>query len=274
MADKITRREVIVGSAALVAALHVPTHAFGAQQRKPGKPLIKSMRLQTAENLAKMEEFYCGTLGFEKVKKSNEELTVTAGATAITFLKTNTKDEGPLTHFAFNIPQNKIRQVLDWTQKRIEVIPAWGDLADPNYPKEIVHFRHWNAHSVFFWDPAYNLLEFIARHDLANNSTGAFSTKDILCVSEIGLAVKNPVSFAKFLNTEMKVPAYPRGTDPSFAMGDENGLLLCLTDGLLWGGHTKTPKHWRTYETEVEIQGSVVKTVKTPGYPFTLRVTA
>jgi catechol 2,3-dioxygenase-like lactoylglutathione lyase family enzyme len=270
MGEKLSRREVLVGSAALVAAIHAPVLA-GGQGKKNPRTFIRRLKLQTSMELDRMEDFYCDRLGLKRVSATREKLILTGGGTEVTFLKCPPQGQGPLTHLAFNIPQNKIRSALEWTRRKIEVIPAWGDLADPSMPKEIVHFRHWNAHSVFFWDPAYNLLELIARHDLANDATGAFGPKDILCASEIGLPVKEPVAFAKHLNKK-GVPAYPGGTAPAFAMGDENGLLLCLQEGQVWGNHTPTPRTWRPYKTEVEIAGREALSIAFPGYPYSIAV--
>lgn len=219
-----------------------------------------------------MEAFYCGKLGLNKTLLTRTTLSIKAGGTELTFTKTSAMGEGPLTHIAFNIPQNKIRTALDWTKKRVEVIPAWGNLTDPAYPKDIIHFRHWNAHSIFFWDPAHNLVEFIARHDLANDDRGDFGPRDIQCLSEIGLAVKDPAQFAKFLNSKAGIPAYPAGTAPAFAMGDENGLLLCLLQGQVWGEHTATPRTWNPYKTEIELAGASGKTLTYPGYPFSIKM--
>jgi catechol-2,3-dioxygenase len=36
------------------------------------------------------------------------------------------------------------------------------------FPPEVVDYSHWNAHSIFFLDPAGTVVEYIARHDLKN----------------------------------------------------------------------------------------------------------
>lgn len=268
MGDDLTRRQLLAGgSAALVAALHAPSLMAPQKKVQPGPPLFRRIRLLAAADLGRMEEFYCGKLGLRRLSIDDDALSIQAGATELTFAKSATDRGGPLTHFAFNIPQNKIRPALDWLRKRSKVIPAWGDLADPAYPKEVVHFRHWNAHSLFFWDPAGNLLELIARHDLANDASGAFTSEHLLNVSELGLAVADPTKFAKFLHEKGGIPAYPRGTSPSFAMGDENGLLLCLQQGQKWWNSTDRQIQWNTYPTEAEISG-LKRDLAVEGYPF------
>lgn len=194
-----------------------------------------------------------------------------AGATRFEFTKVGAEVGKPLNHFAFNVPENKIRSVLDWAAKRIEVIPAWGDLADPKMPPEIVHFRHWNAHSVFFFDPALNLVELIARHELSNSASGAFNPSEIECISEIGLPTRKPAELAARLNKELGVAAYPRGTSPNFAMGDANGLLLCLMEDQRWGDHTKTPIRWGSFPMEVDFKACESKPFEIPGHPYHVR---
>lgn len=219
-----------------------------------------------------MEAFYSGKLGMKALGRSKDGISLHAGGTVIEFVKSKRQGDGPLHHFAFNIPQNKIRAALDWARKRFELIPAWGALADPSYPKEVIYFRHWNAHSIFFWDPAFNLVEFIARHDLSNDSKGGFSSSEILCASEIGLPTTDPVKLAKLLNKELPLPAYPSGTSPQFAMGDQNGLLLCLLKDQTWPNSPKKSIKWGVNRTEIELAGTEDKTIQVPGYPFTIRV--
>lgn len=267
----LSRREVLSSGAALVAAIHVPALVASEQRIKAGPPLLRRIRLGTRTDLRIMEDFYCGKLGLPKEEGGRSDLSVRIGASILIFKRENADGPKPFTHLAFNIPQNTIRSGLDWLADRAKVIPAWGDLADPGFPKEVVHFRHWNAHSLFFWDPAGNLLELIARHDLANDSSARFTSKLLLNVSELGLAVRDPSATARFLHKEAGIPAYPRGTEPTFAMGDENGLLLCLQRGQMWNGSPDRKIYWETFPTEVDIRGNGQGSLSVGDYPFTIK---
>lgn len=269
-----SRREVLQVSAAAVAAMwHGPALGLGqGGKQRPGKPLIRRMRLRTSADLDHMQEFYGSKLGLGVSPIAQGAFTVQAGTTEVTFVKAPAAKVGPLYHFAFNIPQNQIRTALDWAKRRVELIPAWGNLADDDYPKEVIHFRHWNAHSLFFFDPALNLVELIARHDLSNDAKGAFTSSQILHASEIGLPVSDSPGLAKKLNKDLGLPGYPDRSTPQFAMGDQNGLLLCLLDKQTWGAHTKTPIQWGVHATELTISGRESKTYKIEGYPYTIQV--
>lgn len=133
------------------------------------------------------------------------------------------------------------------------------------------HFSSWNAHSVFFWDPAGNLLEYIARHDLGNGATGPFTTADIIYASEIGLVVDDQQSSAETLNADLGLPVYPRGTPRWWAMGDELGLLLCIPKRI-WGENTDRPKHFAVYPTAASIRGAGPRSYTVPDYPYEISV--
>jgi hypothetical protein len=72
-------------------------------------------------------------------------------------------------HFAFNIPENQIRSAKEWLMPRTVLLK---DEQGNDY------FQHsgWNSEAVYFKDPAGNILEFIARHDLSNAVDGDFDS--------------------------------------------------------------------------------------------------
>ncbi len=257
-------------AAGVVAALHIPGPAMLQGKVKP-KTFIKSIRVQTAVDLKAMEDFYRQNLGFATESVTKSELGLIAGGSRLKFTKVEVEGEGPLTHFAFNIPQNLIRSALEYTQKRLEVIVPSPSPCAVDYPKEIYHLHHWNAHSVFFWDPAFNLLEFISRHDMDNDASGEFGPKHIHCISEIAFGAKDGAAHA-YLQKELSLPTYPHAAPPG-TLGDPNGLLLFFNVGRVWGGTSGPRKTLQTHKTEVEIAGATANTVQVPGYPFQVKVT-
>ncbi|MEL6823521.1 MAG: hypothetical protein AAFP70_17315, partial [Calditrichota bacterium] len=143
---------------------------------------------------------------------------------------------------------------------------------DPNYPNDVRHFRHWNAHSLFFWDPAGNLVEYIARHDMDNDAEGEFSINDIHYASEIGFIVEDQQKAARQLNEALGLEAYPKDTNFWWAMGNENGLLLCLPKGREWGlfeGRTQT---FTEFPVKTTISGKDESTFIFPNYPYSVSV--
>jgi catechol-2,3-dioxygenase len=89
-------------------------------------------------------------------------------------------------HFAFNIPSNQVESALEWLNKKVDIILD----ADK---QSITQFEDWNAQAIYFYDNNGNILEFIARHDLKDNSSEDFSRNLIRCISEIGLVSDEPL---------------------------------------------------------------------------------
>lgn len=264
---EVTRRELLAGA---VAAFHPPSLAAPQAKVQP-KTFLRSVRVQTATDLGRMEDFYRKNLGFATESRSSTELCLIAGESRLRFVHVEAEGDGPLTHFAFNIPQNMIRSALDYAQDRFEVnVPSPSECPD-SYPKEIYHFHHWNAHSVFFWDPGYNLVEFIARHDLDNSEPGKFGPRHIRCLSEIAFGVKDNEP-SLHVQKRLGLPSYPNRTASGGVLGDPNGLLLFFAVGRTWGGTSGPRKTLQTHKTEVEIAGPTRKTVDVPGYPFRISV--
>jgi len=270
------------------SALPTATTQAGSEGRS-AEPLIKGLRLLTASPLGLMREFYGEKLGLSVVHEKEGELGFAGGATRLTFVTVSPDqlhgDGGrgrgePFYHFAFNIPPDKLQAGRAWQLERTPLIEPRPGLRDPLYPDDVWHFRHWNAHSIFFWDPAYNIVEFIARHDLKAGASdgsreGLFTTADILYASEIGYVFDptQQVRGAEFVHRKLGLRPYPRGTDSVWAMGDEHGLLLCLArKGEPWGEHTGTPVKWDVFPTEATIRGSPPGTHEFDGFPYRVHV--
>ncbi len=240
------------------------------QAISPVQPRILDLKLLTSAPLDQMKEFYVHKLEMELISHTDRELTVMGGRTPITFVKT--ADAGdPWYHFAFNIPENKILAARDWQLSRSPLIPTPKDKIDVKYPEDVRHFRHWNAHSVFFWDPAGNLLEYIARHDMDNGATGSFTNKDILYVSEIAFVVDDQAAEAKLLNKHLGLTPYPASAGFWWAMGDESGLLLCIPKRI-WGENTPNPKRFGVHRTEATIAGNDDKVYRYDNFPYSVKV--
>jgi len=293
-AQRLSRRDVlrrVPMAAALLAAHELPGQILTSQPgdgaQAPARsvePRIRALRLLTAVPLARMRSFYHDKIGFDIAEDGKSEVTFRAGATRLTFATARPEDirgKGgrgngePMYHFAFNIPCNKIRDARAWQSRRTPLVPPRREARDENLPGDVWHFRHWNAHSVFFFDPAFNIVEYIARHDLKNEAADAdrFDTHDILHASEIGY-VTTRADQAKaigFMREKLGLSEYPRGADP-WAMGDERGLLLCLARvGEQWAEHTQTPVNWGVFPTECTIRGPKAGAYEMDGLPYIIR---
>src|SRR5262249_7227454 len=101
-------------------------------------------------------------------------------------------------------------------------------LRDADYPNDVVNYSHWNAHSIFFFDPAQNVVEYIARHALRNRAEGSFDSRQILYASEIAFVVDEVAAAAQRMREAVGLDQYRGGDDQFRAIGDERGLLLVM----------------------------------------------
>ena len=91
------------------------------------------------------------------------------------------------------------------------------------------HFASWNAHACYFRDPAGNILEFIARHNLKNDRPGEFSARDILAASEIGVVVDDVPGLATDVDRQLGLRPFAGTSAADFAaLGDDPLPLLGL----------------------------------------------
>ena len=273
----MNRKDFIYSSvgAAVFVGMHdlLESYVSSHQVNKNNQARIIHLDLVTAISLSELKRFYLSLLEFKLLSEQANKFTIQAGETTITFNETKENATSPFYHFAFNIPENKIFKARDWQSKRTSLSAAPSHMIDTGYPDDIRHFRNWNAHSIFFWDPAGNLVEYIARHDLENSVTGEFSCKDILCASEIAFIVDNTESVAEALKSSFNLDQYRNGDANFRAMGDENGLLLVIKKGRVWESHTNISRTPGTIKTSVTIRADKKNEKWIPeNYPFEINV--
>lgn len=185
---------------------------------------IKEIRLET-HVLEELKNFYTETLKLSLANETRKSFTVRAGYSAIKFTRVQTSDQ-PLYHFAFNIPENQLPEAKQWLSSRIPLIEKDG--------QDQFRFDEWNAEAIYFRDPAGNILELIARHNLKNRSDREFSGASLLGVSEIGVPVEDVYLFSRHIQQELNIELW-RGDEKQFAaVGDEEGLFIIVPIGRKW----------------------------------------
>lgn len=190
---------------------------------------IKELRLQSTNNLA-LFSFYKDILRLP-VTQYGKGIAISAGETKLIFDETQ-ESEKPFYHFAFNIPSNKFDEACQWVKQREELL--WLE----DYNGFIADFVNWNAKSFYFKDPAGNILEMIARFDLHVTVDEAFSSRQIINISEIGIVL--PVNtFDEDINALMKryslnyfdkQPPFPHFR----ALGNDEGLFIVVPENRFW----------------------------------------
>ncbi len=192
--------------------------------------LLKEIRLQT-KHLSALYTFYNDVLELPVKYLGEKDLSITAGQSQLIF-KSTTDDLNPFYHFAFNIPSNKFEESFQWLQSRVKLL--WLD----DYKSYVADFVNWHAISVYFLDPAGNILELIARFDLKDEAHEIFSSKQFRNISEIGLVFpdegfdKNVYEFLN--NYKLEYFSKQPPLQHFRAIGDDGGLFIVVPENRNW----------------------------------------
>jgi catechol-2,3-dioxygenase len=273
-------RRHFLGSAAATAAFFAmhDLELAGAQpaapKDEPRRPRILSLELLTGTPLNTMKAFYGKTLDLRVMDERPDRFSVEAGETKLTFVSSPDTANGraPFYHFAFNIPENKIVKALEWQKARTPMLAIPERNRADGFPPEVVDYRHWNAHSVFFLDPAGNVVEYIARHDLKNGDTSPFSWTDLLYVSEIGLVVDDVAAVAAGIKEVAALAPYKGESAEFTAMGDEYGLVLVMKRGRVIDFTGDADHGVQVYRTGVNLRGAKAATHQLAPHPYHLTI--
>ncbi len=192
--------------------------------------LLKEIRLQT-KHLSALYHFYKDVLHLKVSQSNTETIAIVAGQTTLIFEATD-DTANPFYHFAFNIPANKIEEALQWLQGKVELL--WME----EYKSYIANFTNWHARSLYFIDPAGNILELIARFDLNDNASDPFSAEQIRNISEIGLVFNNR-EFDEHVNKllyNFQLQYFSKQPPMKHfrATGDDEGLFIVVPQHRNW----------------------------------------
>jgi hypothetical protein len=237
-------------------------------------PRIRRLELASAAPLADLKAFYHKSLGLKLTEDAPQRLTIAAGTTQLTFRSATASEGKPFYHFAFNIPENKLLKARDWQRQRSALLPIPKTLRDANYPDDVVNYAHWNAHSIFFFDPAGNVVEYIARHDLKSDARGDFGPEEILYASEIAFVVDDVPAATKSLTEVSRLSGYRGSSEQFAALGDERGLLLLMKRGRVISFDSPDRKAVDVFPTGVTIRGEKAAKWTLVKFPYELSVEA
>lgn len=209
---------------------------------------ILEIEIQT-DDLLETENFYIELLGFQLVHKTDDFITFKTGHSKLTFIKS--ENVNPKYHFAFNIPNNKLEEAINWSKSKVRLIE--------NEDKSVVaNFESWNANAIYFYDNNNNILEFITRHDLSNTSEKPFDTSIIESISEIGIVTEKPIELAEKLIESSGLYYFDKSTknEKFAALGNDNGLFIIVETNRKWyPTEQKAERHF--CRVNIEIDGSI-----------------
>jgi catechol-2,3-dioxygenase len=187
---------------------------------------LRELHLQTAD-LGALVSFYGTLVGEDAVKLVGHQLEVKIGRSSLTFTRANQPLNG-VYHVAINIPKNQFEQAKTWLRERVPFI------AD-NAGEDSFYSENWDAHMVYFYDPAGNIVELIARHTLDNTSDVPFSQASLLSISEIGIAADDVAAQVASLSERTGArPYHWSGSSVFTPVGDAEGLFIVVQHGREW----------------------------------------
>lgn len=189
--------------------------------------------------IPEQRRFYTEVLGIPEIEASGgtDSLALQVGTTRLTFMPGTTDMRY---HFAFNIPHGTLATATKWLQSRGVFV-----LDEPGIG-HVIDFPNWKAQSIYFFDPADNIVELIARQGLPHQHKDTFDASLILNVSEIGAGFDDVEVMRNYLVATHGLPTFIRQTpSPEFAViGDDEGLLLLVPSKRKWFmGNFEAGKH-------------------------------
>lgn len=261
------RREFLRRAGLLIPAMHFPGWAPQPPARPLASPAARTveflrLRLRTS-HLEEQRDFYRDRLGLPIVAETHDFVTIRAGNTELQFVHSEVAGH-PYYHFAFNIPENKLDAAITWMRSRAPLVQRRGT------DGPIFHFAHWNAHAIYFFDPAGNIVEFIARHTLPNSAAGAFDVPDILYASEIGLVVPEVPQAVAALKGRLGIEEYVGVSNVFAPVGNEYGLFIVVQTGRTWFGTENLAA--AVFPAEVRLRGAAAGQHAIPAGSFHIEV--
>jgi catechol-2,3-dioxygenase len=222
---------------------------------------MRVLELRLVTNcLSELRDFYEKTMEFPVLAESSESFTLGAGETRLIFEQGNAGQY----HIAFNITENQFAEAKRWAEAHVSLVRM------PDGEDQI-HWKAWNAHALYFFDPAGNIMEFIARHNLPNASAEPFSSRSIRQVSEVGLPVNHVGQAVEKLRSELGIPVFDAGDGEQFtALGDDDGLFIVVKRGRAWFPTTNSLAD--DYPLGLTLQGVMEKRIKFPELPYQIEV--
>ncbi|MEO2205109.1 VOC family protein [Paenibacillus pabuli] len=203
--------------------------------------IFEEVKLYTAR-LAEIKHFYRDTLGLKVVADCDSSFTLQIGYSNMIFVHSEMEHE-PFYHFAWMIPKNRFQEAKAWAAARVELRTQDGE--DETYSE------NWNSHSLYFEDPAGNILELIAHHNTHHESNRPFSAEDLLQVCEVGLVSEDVLSTVGELE-QVGLNQWGAISETFAPIGDVSGLFIVVKKERIWFFSEQKAQR---FPLEVVIQG-------------------
>ena len=192
--------------------------------------LLKVIHIKSSQ-IDSLKNFYESILELPVIPEGKSSIHIIMGVSTLVIEEAT--EGNPFYHFAINIPSNKIEEARLWLLNK-NIALLWMD----DYNSDVADFSGWHAKSVYFFDPGGNIVELIARFDLATDRKEIFSSGQFLSISEIGLVFPE-VTIDEEVERIMKQCQLPyflkQPPMQQFkVLGDDEGLFIIVTDNRNW----------------------------------------
>jgi catechol 2,3-dioxygenase-like lactoylglutathione lyase family enzyme len=223
---------------------------------------ILELVIETAP-LEEQRVFYSSTLGLSLLEETAERVVLAAGATRLE-LRAATRGTEPAYHLAFGIPSNLFAEAKQWLAARVPLLREEGE--------DEFFFDFWNAHACYAADPAGNVVELIALHDLGVKRPAPFESEAILGVMEVGFPVSDVLAAVSEIGEKFGVgPRRGAIPHPGFAaVGADDGCLIVVPIGRRWAlGSSERPA--APYPLDITFTGPEERELRLNALPYRLR---
>lgn len=195
--------------------------------------MIKSATLYS-NNIKALRRFYGNVLELDMTESTLEQFTIRIGESHLTFKQT---DKPAFYHFAINIPGNQFSMMKYWITDRITLNREEG--------RDEVYFPSFDADSMYFEDPAGNIVELIGRRK--RDLFGDLTKESFLNISEIGMATPHVVEVGDELQ-DLGIPLR-NGTevepDELNFLGRGDNFIVLVPPGRRWYFSKKVSEVYR-----------------------------
>lgn len=198
---------------------------------------IKSLRIFTT-NLTGQVDFYTQVLGLPILSSTEKEAEILIGESVLVL---ESRPNATPYHFAINIPSFQLEMGKEWLSKRTSLLKRSDE--------DVFHFKAWNAKAVYFHDADQNIVEFIARENLAIAGTKTFTAESLLYISEIGMPIDKVRKAYEQIQVSIPLEKYSGDFESFCALGEETGLFIIIDRNK----HLWYPQNEPAYPSEFEV---------------------
>lgn len=206
--------------------------------------MIKSATLYT-NNIKALRRFYGNVLELDLTDSAPEHFTVRFGESHLTFKHT---EQPAFYHFAINIPGNQFSMMKYWITDRLTLNREEG--------RDEVYFPSFDADSMYFEDPAGNIVELIGRRK--RDLFGDLTKESFLNISEMSITTPHVVEVGDQLQ-DLGIPLR-NGTEvePNELnfLGRGDTFMVLVPPGRRWYFSKKTSE---TFPLEMTWNDEVIK---------------